>query len=265
MALPQERLRATERSMAMALGPGLRVSWAGVWSGFLIALGIMMLLATLGLAIGVTAAGAGSRGLGIGAGIWGELTLLVAMFLGGAVAARLGPAFEGVTSALHGALVWVLGTLAVLYFAASGVSLGLNALLGVVGGVGQVAGAAATGSGGLLGDLASGDVNQILARLDDPGTAATVAAATGMSNDEAARSLADLRRRIDAARSDPNRALAEAREGVRQLASRAASQAGAAAQATSWMAFATLVLSLLAAVGGALWGGRRGGPGYATG
>ena len=257
MAVPQERLRVAEvPAGAAALSQALRVSWGGVWSGFLIALGTMLLLGTLGVAIGVSAvdprAAGETRGLGIGAAIWGGLTLLIAVFVGGMVAARLGLIFDQPTSALHGALVWVLSMLAVLYLATSGISLGVNALLGVAG---SIAGAA--GSSGLVADLTGGDVTQILARLDDPGTVSTVAAATGMSQEEARRALADIRARVEAARSDPSRAIAEAREGLRQLTARVADRATTAARTTSWTAFGAMVLSLLAAIGGAMWGARQ--------
>ena len=69
-----------------------RVRWSGVMSGVILALGIVLLLTALGLAIGITAVGdphaatAGkATGLGIGAGFWAALTLLVAYFLGGLV------------------------------------------------------------------------------------------------------------------------------------------------------------------------------------
>ena len=95
----------------------------------------MLLLGTLGVAIGVSAIDpmGGAPGLGVGAAIWGGLTLLIAVFIGGMVAARLGLVLDQPTSALHGALVWVLSMLAVLYLATSGISLGVNALLGVAG------------------------------------------------------------------------------------------------------------------------------------
>jgi hypothetical protein len=239
---------------AVALGQALRVSWGGVWSGFLIALGAMLLLGTLGVAIGVSAIDptGGARGLGVGAAIWGGLTWLIAVFIGGMVAARLGLVLDQPTSALHGALVWVLSMLAVLYLATSGISLGVNALLGVAG---SIAGAA--GSAGPLADLTGGDVNQILTRLNDPTAASTVASATGMSQDAARRALADIRARVEAARNDPARATAEAREGLRQLAARVADRATSAARTTSWTALGAMVLSLLAAIGGAMWGARR--------
>ena len=58
-------------------------------------LGVLMLLSTLGLAIGISAAdigpgqGSDAKGFGIGAGIWARLSLLIALFLSGMIASRV--------------------------------------------------------------------------------------------------------------------------------------------------------------------------------
>jgi hypothetical protein len=180
------------------------------------------------------------------------------------VAARVGATYDQLTVLLEGALVWVLAMVGILYLAASGVSLGAGTLFGVAGTVAQGAGAAVASGAGSLSDLAKGDVNQILARLSDPTTVATIAAATGMSQDEARTAIADVRRQVEAARNEPAQAAAAAREGLQQLASRAGARVQAAAQAaqpyaagTSWGAFFAMVLSLIAAVVGAMWGARQ--------
>ena len=272
MALPEERVWARGRRSAgePAVIEGTRVSWGAVWSGLLVGLGVLMLLSTLGLAIGVSAAdlgtgeGAGARGLGIGAGIWAGLSLLIALFIGGMVAARMGWITDRPTALLQGALVWVLAMLGIIYLTASGISLGASAVSGIVGGVARGAGAAISGGAASFSELATGDVDQILTRLSDPKTAATVAAATGMSQDEARSALADLHQRVQAARDNPAQAVAAAREGVQQFASRALARAQSATQAaqpyaarTGWVAFLAMALSLVAALLGAVWGSRQ--------
>ena len=58
-------------------------------------MGVLLLLSTLGLAIGISTAdiGAGrdlnAKGLGIGAGIWSGVSLLIALFIGGMIASRV--------------------------------------------------------------------------------------------------------------------------------------------------------------------------------
>ena len=68
---------------------GPRVRWAGVMSGFFVAIGVLIIMGALGLAIGVTAlgdprtaTGETASGLGIGAGVWAFITMLVALFVG---------------------------------------------------------------------------------------------------------------------------------------------------------------------------------------
>jgi hypothetical protein len=272
MAMPEERRRGIDRravSIYPAALESVRVSWGGIWSGLLIGLGVLMLLSAFGLAVGITTAdfgtgeGAGARGLGIGAGVWAGLSLLVALFIGGMVAARTGIVRYQSTALLHGALVWVLAMLGILYLAGSGISLGVGALFEVAGGVARGAGAVVASGAGSLAELSSGDVQQILARLGDPRTVSTVAGITGMSQDEARTALGDLRQRVEAARNDPARAASAAREGVQQLVARTGERAQAAARAaqpyaatTSWAALGAMVLSLAAALAGAAWGGR---------
>lgn len=265
MAVPQERLRVAERVHEVPLETA-RVSWAGVWSGFLIGLGVLLVLSTLGLAVGFSTADVGpgvdtdAQALGLGAGIWAGLSLLIALFISGTIASRVSMVVDRTVASTHGALVWVLTMLGILYLAGTGISLGMTGVLGVVRG----AGSAVSGAAGGLTDLASGDVDQILARLNDPTTAGVVAGATGMSEDEARGALADIRARVESARNNPEQAVTEARNGAQQLTARARERAAsAAAQAqpyatrTAWTALAVMILSLAAAVAGAVWGASR--------
>jgi hypothetical protein len=265
MAVPQERLRVAERAQLTPLETA-RISWAGVWSGFLIGLGVLMLLSTLGLAIGISAAdvgpgqGSDANVFGIGAGVWAGLSLLIALFLGGMIASRVSIVVDRTVATTHGALVWVLTMLGVLYLASAGISLGIGGVLGVARGAGLAVSSAAGG----LTDLTSGNLDQILARLNDPTTVGVVAGATGMSQDEARDALSDIRARVEAARSNPEQAAAEARNGLQQLTARAKERASSVAQQaqpyasrTAWIALAIMIISLAAAVGGAVWGAAR--------
>jgi ElaB/YqjD/DUF883 family membrane-anchored ribosome-binding protein len=265
MAVPQERLRVAERSQLAPLETA-RISWAGVWSGFLIGLGVLMLLSTLGLAIGISTAdigpgeGSDARALGIGAAIWAGLSVLIALFLAGTIASRVSMVVDRTVAMTHGALVWVLTMLGILYLAGAGVGLGMSGVLGAVRG----AGSAVSGAAGGLADLTSGDVDQILGRLNDPKTAGVVAGATGMSQEDARSALADIRVRVEAARNNPQQAVAEARKGVEQLSARAtervarvAEQAQPYASRTAWTALVVMIVALAAAVGGAVWGAGR--------
>src|SRR5690348_1740155 len=103
---------------------GFQVSWGGIWAGVLTAMGILFFLTTLGLAIGISAADPRSPdvgALGTGAAIWTGLSLLIALFVGGIAATRLGMVFDKAAGAFEGALVWVLTFLVIFWLASSGV------------------------------------------------------------------------------------------------------------------------------------------------
>src|ERR1044072_6809654 len=72
---------------------GLRISWGGVWAGVLTVLGTLLFLTTLGLAVGVSAVdptNTDASTVGIGAAVWSAVSLLIALFIGGMAATRLG-------------------------------------------------------------------------------------------------------------------------------------------------------------------------------
>jgi hypothetical protein len=93
---------------------GMRVSWGGVFGGVLVALGFLLLMTALGVAVGISAAQPGQTdtgALGPGAGIWAGVSLLVALFIGGWVSTRIGAIFDGTTGFFEGALVWVVSVM----------------------------------------------------------------------------------------------------------------------------------------------------------
>jgi hypothetical protein len=104
---------------------GMRVSWGGIFGGVLVAVGLLLLLAALGVAVGISSIDPQSTTLGLfgtGAGIWTGVSLLLALFMGGLVASRLGATFDRSTSFFEGFLVWVVSLLLVAYLAAGGVT-----------------------------------------------------------------------------------------------------------------------------------------------
>lgn len=242
---------------------GLRISWGGIWAGVLTVLGALLFLTTLGLAVGISAADPGNvdaGALGVGAAIWSGLALLIALFIGGMAATRLGMVYDRATGAFEGALVWVLSFVAILWLASSGVQLVASGISSVFSGVAQTIGSATGG----MDDLSSGDVEQILGRLNDPRTVRTISTATGIPEQEVRSSLGEMAQRVEAARNNPEQAAAEVRRGAEQLMSRARQQMPAAAErvqdaatTTAWITFAAMLISLIAAVAGAMAGRKR--------
>lgn len=242
---------------------GFRLSWGGIWAGVLTVMGTLLFLTTLGIAIGVSSVDPGetdAQVLGTGAAVWTALSLLAALFVGGMAATRLGLVFDKAAGAFEGALVWVLSFLVILWLASSGVQLVASGISGLFGGVTQTIGSVTTG----MDDLSQGDVDQVLARLNDPQVARTLAAATGMSEQEVRSTLSGVAQRVELARDNPEQAAIEVREGTRQLMDRARAQLPAmaeraqdAATKTAWTTFAAMVISLAAAIVGAMLGRRR--------
>jgi hypothetical protein len=242
---------------------GLRISWGGIWAGVLTVLGVLLFLTTLGLAVGVTAIDPGNtdaQSIGIGAAVWSSLALLIALFVGGLAATRLGMVFDRATGAFEGALVWVLSFVAILWLASSGVQLVGGGISRVFSGVTQTIGSVAGG----VDELSSGGVEQILVRLNDPRTVSTIATATGIPEQEVRSSLAEIAQRVEAARDNPQQAAAEVRRGAESLMARAREQLPAAAERvqegatkTAWITFAAMAISLVAAIAGAMVGRRR--------
>ena len=259
---------AIEREVLIAqpaTADGMKISWGGVFGGVLAGVGTLMLLTTLGLAIGISATdprnpNAGS--LGTGAAIWTTLSLLIALFVAGWASTRLSMLWERTTAIFEGALVWVMSLILILYLTANGIGLVASGAFGMLGSAARGAGTA-VGTALDTGGISSGTTDDILRKLRDPMTAAVVANATGMSQQEASQQLSQISGRVEAARNDPAQAAAQARQGMSDLASRARQNLGQKAVEVkpevttgAWVAFVALVLSLLAAIGGAAVGRR---------
>jgi hypothetical protein len=124
----------------------LRISWAAIFAGLIVALGVELLLSLLGIGIGasmihaVNGTSASASSIGIGSGIWFLVSTLIALFSGGWVAGRL----AGMPLPIDGTLTAVGGILGV----ATGM---LGSALGAAGsGVAAVAPSAAQAAGSQL-------------------------------------------------------------------------------------------------------------------
>jgi hypothetical protein len=263
---------------------GMKVSWGGVFAGVLVAIGVSMLLASLGLAIGVTAVDprrADGAVLGVGAAMWGAIQMLLALFVGGMVATRVGAIIDRTTGFFEGVLVWVVSMLLMAYLAGSGIASVANGAFSLLGGATQTLGAVVQGEGagataspGAASVEIAGTVDEMAAQLRNPELVNRVASTTGLSVNEARATLSDTAARVEASRDDPARAADEARRGVAALLERARSSAALAARAEelkpaaasmAWLTFVALLLSLAAAVTGAMFGSRKAADAVAAG
>lgn len=127
------------------------ISWGAIFAGTFVALGVELLLALLGLAIGLwnvsPTTGTGQlAGVGIGEGIWWVITSIISLFLGGWVAGRL-CGFLQFSTMLHGLTVWALVSVFTIYL----ITVGVGSIIGGAFGILQqglgAAGSAAQSSG----------------------------------------------------------------------------------------------------------------------
>jgi hypothetical protein len=123
-----------------------RVSWGALFAGFFFGFGIWMLLLALGAGIGFAAFDPRDlgqwQGLGIGFGIWGVVSGIVAMFLAGWLAARLSQADSKPAGTLHGAALWGFMIVAGLWIATMAVTRTAGAAAQAAGGAAEAAGQA---------------------------------------------------------------------------------------------------------------------------
>jgi hypothetical protein len=89
--------------------PTDRVRWGPIIAGLFAAISTLVVLAVLGAAVAGTAydPGDSARSFGIGAGIWGAISALLAFFIGGWLAARSAAVRGHGAGLLNGAMVWV--------------------------------------------------------------------------------------------------------------------------------------------------------------
>lgn len=97
-----------------------RISWGAILAGVVIALVVQLLLGILGIGIGASTIDPLSEsnpvsGIGIGAGIWFAVSLLLALFAGGYVAGHMAGIQRRQDGLLHGLITWGLTTLLTFY------------------------------------------------------------------------------------------------------------------------------------------------------
>lgn len=254
---------------------GMKVSWGGVFAGVLVAIGVSMLLASLGVAVGVSAVNPGetqASTVGIGAAVWGGFQLLLALFVGGMVATRVGAIIDRTTGFFEGVLVWVVSLIVMAYLAGSGIGNLADRAFNLLGGATQTLGAVIQEEGGEPEIGVSGTIDEMVEQLHSPELVNRIASITGLSVNETRNTLNDTAARVEANRNNPAQAAEEARRGIASLFDRAngvlpaqAEEIQPEAASAAWLTFVALLLSLVAAVSGAMLGRRKAAAAIAAG
>ena len=264
-----------------------RISWGAVVAGAVVAAATMMLLSLLGVACGASGinvfqtTAADLKSYGVGAGLWGAITMILSMACGGYVAARLSGTHSHLDGELHGITVWAVALLLATVLLAWVVS---GAIGTVATGAATAASGALSGAGALTGSLtqtvspqalldrlqqsliSSGDPTQMtraqitsdiaaligrrvlngsLTDQERDRLNALVAVQAGITTEEAAR-------RVVRMEQEATTTLAQAEQQARIAADTAARAAALGAKAL----FSSLLLGLAAAMVGA-WMGTR--------
>lgn len=202
-----------------------RVRWGAILAGLFAALSTLATLTVLGLAIGASAWSPGDQGstFGLGAGIWGAISTLVAFLVGGFVAARSAAVRGRSSGILNGAMVWFVAIPLLIYALGSG--------------IGAIA--------STLGNVAS--------------TAAEVAAPVAGQAAEAAATNPEAQASAAAGADAVASAAAGALDQVQQQASdpRTQEQVADTIRDNAWRTLLGLGLAAAAAIGGGVLGSRR--------
>jgi hypothetical protein len=133
-----------------------RISWAAVFAGVIMAVVVQLVLSLLGAGIGMSTidplrfSSPDVSTFGMSAGIWWAVSSVIALYIGGWVAAHLSGTPEKTNAILHGLLTWGLATLVSVYLLTSAIG---SIVRGGANVVGAAATATATGAAAAAGPL----------------------------------------------------------------------------------------------------------------
>jgi hypothetical protein len=245
-----------ERSVEVA-GAGMRrplfpaIRWGAVLAGVAVGVSVQMVLTLLGIATGLSTTNV-TQGETVGMGplLWAGLSMLIAAFVGGYVAARMSGLKRKADGVLHGAVSWAVTT---ILFAALATSIGGSLLSGVFNNMSQLANAGAAGGSpvasmirGQLGNMDAATVQQFQQAIQNGQRDQAIQQLTARGMDQAkAATIVDQAMIVS---GKPESASPQAR----QSAETAVKGAGA----TAWVVFLAVALALAIGIGGGALGAR---------
>lgn len=241
---------AVSREEPLVEQTGFRLSWGAIFAGLFIAVGLHLVLALLGVAIGLSAWDPASPGgvdgseVATGVGIWAAISALIALFVGGSATGRLAGILRRKDGALHGVVLWALTTVVMLWLIVSGLGFLLGGAFSIVS---RTASAAVSTVGGAAGQVA-GPAFTGAVRGEERETLVTeIAARTGLSRAEAENIVGDAEQQAQQARQQVSTQV----DTLRERAPGVAEDVSDATARGAWWALLALGLSLGAATMGA--------------
>lgn len=121
------------------------ISWGAIILGLVVTVAIQILLGLLGLGLGFAIVDPSDPMLGLGS--WGVataiyviITQLIALFVGGYVAARLNPSITSMTAMTHGLAIWSLATISMVFFGLTSAGATLGGVSNAVTAIGKATG-----------------------------------------------------------------------------------------------------------------------------
>ncbi|QDZ27052.1 hypothetical protein [Noviherbaspirillum sp. UKPF54] len=227
------------------------VRWGAVLAGVVVGISVQLLLTLLGIATGLSATDV-SQGEGMGTGplLWAGLSMLIAAFVGGYVAARMSGLKRKADGVLHGAVSWAVTT---ILFSMLATSIGGTLVSGVFNNMNQLASAGArSGESPLAALMRAQDI-----RMDAAGLRQLQQYLQAGQRDQAVQLV------INATGVEPARASAVVDQALILTGpAGAASPQGRGAtesavrrtSAAAWLVFAAVALALAIGMGGGIMG-----------
>jgi len=163
------------------INPTDSVRWAAVLAGLFTVFAALIVLTVLGIAIGLSTYDANNpNAFGIGAGIYGAISALIAFALGGFIAGRTASVQGRGTGVLNGAMVWIVAIPLMVYLLGGS----LGSLMGLaVDAAGDVAVAGATAASGVIEDAVTTGGANLQAAATTVNNAVGDAQATAVTGD----------------------------------------------------------------------------------
>jgi hypothetical protein len=127
-----DQVYAAVNGMRRPLFPAIR--WGAVLAGVVVGVSIQLVLTLLGIATGLsTSSVSAGDGPGMGPLVWAGLSMLIAAFIGGYVAARLTGLKRKADGVLHGVVSWAVTTLLFAALATSATGSMVNSIFTNIG------------------------------------------------------------------------------------------------------------------------------------